>query len=91
MTDFPTLFTLQDDVLTVTLPTGKTMAEINDLAKAALAGGDLIPLCFGKDIKVTGRCTTALAILLGHELAHVCKSVSMFDPKENDFVLCIKH
>ncbi len=85
------MFSMENDVLTVTLPTGKTMAEINTMAKEELRDTDFIQLCFGKDVKITGRCTTALAIMLGHELAHVCKSVSMFDPKENDFVLCIKH
>lgn len=85
------IFSLEGTTLTVTLPTGKTMAEINQLAHNELTNTDTIQLCFGKHIQITGRCTTALAVLLGHELAHVCKSVSIFDPKENSYVTCIQH
>ncbi len=85
------ILNLDGDILTVTLPTGKTMAEINEMAEAELKVTDTLQMCFGKHIKVTGRCTTALAVFLGHQLAHVCKSVSIFDPKENAFVLCIQH
>jgi hypothetical protein len=65
------------------------MAELNNIAKMELS--TLANNFFGKDIKVTGRCTTALAMLLGHELAHICKSVSIFDPKENSYVSVIQH
>lgn len=85
------ILNLDGDILTVTLPTGKTMAEINEMAEAELKVTDTLQMCFGKHIKVNGRCTTALAIFLGHKLAHTCKSVSIFDPKENSFVLCIQH
>lgn len=85
------IFSLDGDILTVTLPTGCTMAEINEQAEAELKVTDFISKLFGKDVKVTGRCTTALAMLLGHTLAHTCKSVSIFDPKENTYVLAIKH
>ena len=46
---------------------------------------------FGRDIRVYGRITTSMAMVLGHELCHVARSVSMFDPKENEYVECIKH
>lgn len=85
------MFELDGDILTVTLPTGKTMAEINEMAEAELRVTDTLQMCFGKHIKISGRCTTALAVLLGHKLAHTCKSVSIFDPKESTFVLCIQH
>lgn len=85
------IFSLDGDVLTVTLPTGKTMAEINAMAEGELNYTDTLQMCFGKHIKVTGRCTTGLAVFLGHKLAHVCKSVSIFDPKENAFVMCVSH
>ena len=42
-------------------------------------------------IRVYGRITTSMAMVLGHELCHVARSVSMFDPKENEYVECIKH
>ena len=46
---------------------------------------------YGKDIKIFGRITTGIALVLWHKLAHVCKSVSIFDPKLNDYILCIRH
>ena len=46
---------------------------------------------YGKDLKVTGRITTGMAMMMGHELAHVCKSVSIFDPKENEYIRVISH
>lgn len=85
------IFSIDGEVLAVTLPTGKTMAEINALAEEELGTTDTLQMCFGKHIKVNGRCTTALAVFLGHKLAHVCKSVSIFDPKENTFVTCVSH
>ncbi len=85
------IFVLDGDVLNVVLPQGKTMQEINEFAKQELKNSDTLNSLYGVDVKINGRCTTALAILLGHELAHICRSVSIFDPKENSFVLCIKH
>lgn len=84
-----TMLRLNDGVLEVTLPQGCTMAEINAMAKIEI--DEFAKSLYGKDIKINGRCTTALAILLGHELAHITRSVSIFDPKENAYVLCIKH
>lgn len=76
-------------VLNIYLPQGKTMEEINKDALDELQ--EAIPKMHGYNVYVTGRCTTALAMLLGHELAHVCKSVSIFDPKEDCYVTVIKH
>ena len=83
------MFTLEQDILRVELPQGMSMSQLNDMAKQELTA--MTSSFYGKDIKVNGRCTTALAMLLGHELAHITKSVSIFDPKENDYVLVIKH
>lgn len=83
------MFLLDGEVLSIILPQGHTMAELNVLAAEEIQ--ELMPQLFGKNIKINGRCTTALAILLGHTLAHVCKSVSIFDPKENAYVKCITH
>lgn len=76
-------------VLNIYLPQGKTMEEINKEAKEELR--TLTAKFHGYNVYVAGRCTTALAMLLGHELAHVCKSVSIFDPKEDQYVTVIKH
>lgn len=83
------MFNLVGQVLEVTLPQGHTMAELNSIAKQELAA--MAKHFYGKDIKVNGRCTTALAVLLGHELAPICKSVSIFDPKEDAYVVCVEY
>ena len=83
------MFFLDGEVLSIILPQSHTMADINLMATAEIQ--ELIPQLFGKNVKINGRCTTALALLLGHTLAHVCKSVSIFDPKENEYVKCISH
>ena len=85
------MFRQEDDILHVTLPEGKTQVELVAECKAAInelvATGSL----YGKDVKLNGRLTTGMALCLGHALAHVCKSVSVFDPKENSYVVCVKH
>lgn len=84
------IFNLKEDgTLEVNLPQGKTMKEINEEAKKEI---EFMERGFyGKDIKVFGRITTALAMLLGHELGHICKSVSLFDPKLNKYIEIIKY
>ncbi len=77
------------NILTISLPEGKTQAELVGLAKDEIK--PLEKQFYGREVKLNGRLTTGMAIVLGHTLAHVCKSVSVFDPKENDYVLCIKH
>ena len=83
------MFTLNQDVLVITLPEGKTQQEIVSLASEAIKPieRDLM----GLDIKLDGRCTTSLALFLGHKLAHICRSVSILDPKERAFVLSVWH
>lgn len=46
---------------------------------------------YGLNLRINGRITTGMALMLGHELCHICKSISIFDPKENAYVLCIIH
>jgi len=85
------MFQLNGTILSVSLPEGKTQVELVSDCKSEIrdliSSGDV----YGLDIKLNGRLTTGMALCLGHELAHVCKSVSIFDPKENDYVLCVKH
>jgi hypothetical protein len=83
------MFTLENDVLNVTLPEGKIQSELIAMAKTEIR--ELAPKLYGLNIKINGRVTTGMAYLLGHELAHICKSVSAFDPKENQYFLCISH
>ncbi len=85
------MFKLENDVLMVTLPEGKTQFELVSEAKAEIRALVASGVLYGKSVKVNGRLTTGMALMLGHELAHVTKSVSIFDPKMNDYVLCIQH
>ena len=85
------LFNLKEEdnnvsVLYVTLPEGRTMAELTKECSEIME-----KRVFGRDIRIFGRITTSMAMVLGHELCHVARSVSMFDPKENEYVECIKH
>lgn len=80
---------LEGDLLHVTLPDGKTQAELLDILKDELAV--IEAQLYGKDVKINGRTTTAMCLYLGHRLAHVCKTVSIFDPKENTYVKAVWH
>ena len=90
------LFNLKEEdnnvsVLYVTLPEGRTMAELTKECSEQIRDVIMEKRVFGRDIRIFGRITTSMAMVLGHELCHVARSVSMFDPKENEYVECIKH
>lgn len=65
---------LEGDILHATLPEGKTQAELVEQTKKEVK--ELAEGFYGKEIKITGRITTGMALLLGHELSHITKSVS---------------
>ena len=78
-------------MLEFTLPQNLTqdelIARMNDELSRPLREG----LTFGKDVKIMGRITTGMCLWLGHKLAHICKSVSIFVPQEDIFLTVIKH
>lgn len=80
---------LENDVLFIELPHGKTQKEL--ISQLDNEFPSIEKECYGKEIKINGRCTTAMALFLGHKLAHISKSVSIFDPKENSYVLSVWH
>ena len=76
------LFNLKEEdnnisVLYVTLPEGKTMAELTRECSGQIRDIIMQKRVFGRDIRVFGRITTSMAMVLGHELCHVARSVSM--------------
>ena len=83
------MFKLDKDILYVTLPEGKTQGLLMLQANHSIdnISGELQ----GLDLKINGRVTTGMALILGHKLAHICKSVSIFDPKEGKYFVAIKH
>lgn len=85
------MFKLEENTLFVQLPEGKTQAELVSDCKSEIRSLVASGVLYGKDIKLNGRLTTGMALCLGHELAHVTKSIWIFDPKENGYVLCVKH
>lgn len=84
-------FNEEEAILYVTLPQGKTMAELTNICREEIDSLIMEKRFFGRDVRINGRLTTSMAIVLGHDLSHVCRSVSIFDPKENSYVSCIKH
>ena len=57
---------------------------IEDLkANGELPGGEII--------KIYGRASVPVAILLGHALSHLYKAVAVWDPKLQKFVVVIGH
>lgn len=85
------MFHVKEEILFVKLPQGKCQEELVVMAKEEIRKMIGNGVFYGKDIKINGRITTGMALLLGHELAHVCKSVSIFDPKENSYIRVIEH
>lgn len=85
------MFKLEGEILYCELPQGKNQDQLIEDCKSEIKGLVNTGSLYGKDIKINGRLTTGMALSLGHELAHICKSVSIFDPKMNDYVLCFKH
>ena len=78
-------------ILEFTLPSDKTQEELIWQMNEELNSPLKVGVTFGKDIKITGRITTGMCLWLGHKLAHICKSVSIFVPQEDIFLTVIKH
>jgi hypothetical protein len=71
------------------LPSGKTQQELVEMLDKELPA--LEPEFYGKIVRINGRLTTAMALYLGHKLAHISKEVEIFDPKENSYVKAVWH
>jgi hypothetical protein len=80
---------IEGDIMYIDLPQGLTQGELIAQCRDELKG--LESQCYGKDIKINGRITTGMALFLGHALAHITKSVSIFDPKENTYFVAVTH
>ena len=82
------LFELKNETLVVTLPEGKTASQLVTQASEELRD---VTAFHGLELKITGRITTGMCLVLGHKLSHVCKSISILDPKEGVFIECVSH
>lgn len=83
------MFRLDGDTLRVELPEGKTQGELIALCVEELKKVEAD--CHGLEIKINGRLTTGMALFLGHKLSHICKSVSIYDPKEGEYFRAVWH
>lgn len=80
---------LEKDVLTVEIPQGKNQDELLEMLDKELK--EMEKDLYGVDLKITGRLTATMAMFIGHKLCHICKTVSLFAPLENRYVLVIQH
>jgi hypothetical protein len=80
---------LQNDIILVELPEGKTQGELISLCAEEIK--KIEAECHGLDIKINGRLTTGMALFLGHKLAHISKSISIYDPKEGQYYKAVWH
>jgi len=80
---------IDGDVLQVELPTGHTQEELVREAEKEI--DEMAEQLYGKNLKINGRITTGMSLMLGHKLAYICKTVSVFDPKEKRYIVCVQH
>lgn len=85
MTQVPTILTIDaasndtNVIIRSVLPQG---FDQPDLIAAALRDvASFADKLHGKHAQINGPCTTGMALALGHKLAHITKSVSIYDPK----------
>jgi CRISPR-associated protein Csx3 len=45
----------------------------------------------GKIIKLNGPASLPVAVLIGHELAHLYETIAVYDPKIGKYVVSISH
>ena len=76
-------------LLRVELPMGKTQDQLIQMADNELS--KIESKLHGNDVYINGRLTTGMALLLGHKLAHITKSVSIYDPKEATYFKAVWH
>ena len=74
------MITLQESTLTTALPSGLDQRQLVQQAEAEIDKLIKSGALYGKDIQINGRITTGMALMLGHKLAHVCTSASLFAP-----------
>ena len=79
-----------DGVVTVRLSVGENVQN-DQIVKDAIAAMKSLKLDGGKGIKLTGRCTLAAAVAIGHAVDHLFGFVAFFDPKLQRYVVCVSH
>ncbi len=85
------MFTLEEGILRIELPQGLRQDQLIDRARKEIQSHIKEGKLYGVSLKINGRCTTGMALMLGHELSHICKDISIFDPKENAYIKTITH
>jgi len=75
--------------LKVELPQGKTQGQLIEMTNEEIKKMEY--KLHGKKVYINGRLTTGMALLLGHRLAHICKAVYIYDPKEGQYFKAVWH
>ena len=83
------IFTLEEGILLVELPEGKTAEELVKLAKSGI--DQIEPNLHGLDLRINGRLTLPMAAYIGHRLAHICHSISFYVPMEKKYIKAVWH
>ena len=76
-------------ILRIELPQGHNQGELIQMADKELK--EIESQLYGSIVYINGRLTTGMALLLGHRLAHICKEVWIFDPKEAKYFKAVWH
>lgn len=88
------LFQLKDDILSVRIPERRMAYELKDFTEQAQAEIDDIikeGKVNGVDLKIAGHLPTAITMLIGRDIAPLCKSISVFDMRTKTFIKCIEN
>ena len=81
-----------DGVVTVRLWFEKQEPAQNDrIVRDAIAAVAALDLAGGKGIKLKGPCSIPAAVAIGHAVAHLFGFVAFFDPKLEQYVVCVSH
>jgi len=75
--------------LKIELPQGKRQDELIEMANKEIKG--IENQLHGKQVLLNGRLTTGMALMLGHRLAHICKAIYIYDPKEGQYFKAVWH
>lgn len=88
-------FNIEFDQATRTLTVGFGEPADNDAickdASATLREIEAAGGFYGQILKVTGRMSIPVAMVIAHKVAHLFGAIAVFDPKLSKFVVVITH
>lgn len=85
------MFALDGNKLIVSMPASKTQQELISMGASEIDVIIKSRQLDGLDLVIDGAITTGVALMLGHKLAHIAKSVSINVPREKAVAIAITH